>query len=296
MGETTGIEWCDSTFNAWWGCVEVSEQCRHCYARIFARSKGQDVWGPLARRRFLSEDYWKNLGRWNGKAMAEGRRWKVFCGSMCDIAEILLPDHPDADDMHAARQALFQQVTRTPFLIYLFVTKRPENLPRLVPKEWLLAPPHNVCYLTSVGTQADAEKQIPALLRMPARVHGVSCEPLLGKLNLRPVLGPDRVNWVIGGGESGPLARPTDLEWAQDLLSQCSVASVPFFWKQWGEWLPVPYEEADEWEGRKAFRGTDGSVFDGAARGGRNFIRVGRKAAGKLLDGLPWQQFPEGLQ
>jgi protein gp37 len=172
----------------------------------------------------------------------------------------------------------------------------------------------------SVENQEQANIRIPLLLETPAAVRFISAEPLLGDLNLRPYLGtecthedaesePDTngticrkceetpvLDWVICGGESGREARPMHPDWARGLRDQCAGTSVPFFFKQWGEWSPV----ADLQGGSPAMVGIAGDVLQFPFRGDAvvdpQYVRMqlaGKKAAGRLLDGREWNEFPE---
>lgn len=173
-------------------------------------------------------------------------------------------------------------------------------------------PLENVWLGTSVEDQERADERIPWLLQTPAAVRFLSCEPLLGPVSLAadwmhlrcPRCGrhepycecdgprgeyglPPLIDWVIAGGESGPRARPVHPAWVRGLLRQCQAAGVPFFFKQWGEWLPTPV-----WSGRHGHR------FIPIAGGGADETavcveRVGKKAAGRLLDGREWNEFPQ---
>jgi len=123
----------------------------------------------------------------------------------------------------------------------------------------------NVWLGVSVEDQRCADASIPYLLQTPAAVRFLSCEPLLGLVDLR--LDPARpLDWVIAGGESGPAARPMQPDWVRSLRDQCQLAGVPFFFKQWGEWAPT--------------------------KGGANMERIGKDAAGRLLDDRVWSEFP----
>jgi protein gp37 len=158
----------------------------------------------------------------------------------------------------------------------------------------------NVWLGVSVENQKAADERIPLLLQTPAAVRFISAEPLLSELDIRVWLKAlpkkagaarlvsgvafdiaDRIlDWVICGGESGPGARPMYASWAQSLRDQCVAAGVPYFFKQWGEWLPAMQDGADN----PAVQELNCSDQP---------IRVGKKAAGALLDGVEWKQFPE---
>jgi protein gp37 len=213
------------TFNPWIGCVKIAPECKHCYAEGFAARWGWKVWGPAATtpRRLTSAANWKKPLQWNREAEAQGHRRSVFCASLADVFE----DHPDIVE---ARARLWALIGQTPWLNWLLLTKRPENMVTMAP--WGAAWPDNVWAGTSAGTQASADRNVPYLLSVPAVVHFVSCEPQLAFVNFRPYL--KRLQWVICGGESGAKARPFDLAWARDLRDQCVAAGVPYFFKQVG--------------------------------------------------------------
>lgn len=264
MSADSKIEWTDHTFNPWWGCVKVSEGCKHCYAETFAKRVGQPVWGPAATtpRRFFGDKHWQEPLKWNAAAEKAGTRPTVFCASMADVFE----DHPDVDEH---RQRLWDVIAETPHLTWQLLTKRPENIMGMVPMDWTAGHwPENVWMGTSTEDQRAADERIPHLLNTPAAVRWLSCEPLLGPIDLGQFLPPrlaafagglcldhrKTLHWVITGGESGPRHRPMNPEWARKLRDQCIAAGVAFFHKQNGGRTP--------------------------------------KAGGRELDGRTWDQFP----
>ncbi len=236
MSNTT-IQWCQRTlpdgsripgytFNPWWGCLKVSEECQHCYALDIAHHYGHDVWGPAETtpRRFFGERHWLEPLTWNRQATKHGHRRNVFCASMADVFE----EHPALEQ---ERQRLWELIGQTPMLNWLLLTKRPQNILTMSPwgqQTW----PDNIWIGTSVGLQSRAEERIPYLLQVPAIVRFLSCEPLIGPVDLSPWI--NRLQWVITGGESGVKARPLDLNWARSLRDQCLAAQIPFFFKQIG--------------------------------------------------------------
>lgn len=139
MAQTTRIEWCDSTMNPWVGCARVSRGCTNCYAERQTKHWHPDaaLWEAKGVRRRTGEDNWKGPLRWNqakqvAAFMAEhGHRQRVFCGSLCDVFE----DHPGLTRMRADLWALIEA---TPNLDWLLLTKRPENIERMVPPGWTL--------------------------------------------------------------------------------------------------------------------------------------------------------------
>lgn len=262
MGEHSSIEWTDHTFNPWWGCTRVSPACDHCYAETFAHRLGMNLWGEAADRRPMSDSYWRQPLKWNAKAAAAGLRQRVFCASMADVFE-----HGEQLDPHRAR--LWELIAATPYLDWLLLTKRPQNILRMVP--WRGAWPPNVWVGTTVENQDMAAKRLKHLVRVPAVVRFVSCEPLLGPLDLYRYLEAGAIHWVIAGGESGHGARasaPDAFRWLRD---QCQHHRVPFLFKQWGDWAP----------------GADDSPLLTPP-----MVRFGKHAAGRELDGTTWTQFP----
>lgn len=229
MGENSGIGWTNHTFNPWWGCTEVSDACDHCYARTLAQRFGHAVWGKDAPRRTLSDANWRLPLRWDRDAELAGRPALVFCASMADVFEA-------RDDLDPLRSRLWELVEQTPHLIWQLLTKRPEQVARRVPPPWLASWPRNAWLGTTVEDERAARIRVPRLLAIPAPVRFLSCEPLLGDVDLWPYL--EHVSWVIAGGESGPHARPMSLDAVRRIRDDCVLAGVPFFFKQWGGLRP----------------------------------------------------------
>jgi len=269
MGKHSKIEWTHHTFNPWWGCTKVSEACKHCYAETWARRVGKDVWGPRAERRFFGDLHWKQPLIWNQEAEAVGVRKRVFCASMSDVFE-------DRQELQEHRARLFDLICRTPHLDWLLLTKRPENVSRLMgcSHDW----PGNAWLGTTVESQTRAEERIPHLVETPAIVRFVSVEPLLGPLNLSAWLG-NVVTWVIAGGESGGKARPSHPDWFRSLRDQCTGSGVAFHFKQWGNWSPL---------GETAVNGH--RLFEFV--GGQKVIRLSKTKSGRMLDGRTWDEVP----
>lgn len=231
MGESSKIEWTHHTFNPWWGCQRVSPGCEHCYAEAWAKRTGNQVWGPTAPRRFFGEKHWAEPLKWNRAAEKAGERRRVFCASMADVFE-------DRRDLDEWREKLWVVIDQTPWLDWLLLTKRPENL-RLFGSDVL-----SKCWIgTTTEDQRRFDERVEHLLSVDAAVHFLSCEPLLGSITIPPKyfgatdslaasFGNQLVNWVIVGSESGPGARPMDIQWAESLRNQCEEAGVSFFTKQ----------------------------------------------------------------
>ena len=176
MAENTAIEWTDHTFNPWEGCQKVAPECDNCYAETWnERFHGGENWGPKAPRRRTSAQNWNKPRRWNREAEAfhttHGRRQRVFCASLADVFD-------NAVDP-AWRADLFDLIRATPNLDWLLLTKRPQNMVRMLPDDWGDGWAH-VWLGTSAGSQKTADTNIPALLATPAAVRFVSAEPMLG--------------------------------------------------------------------------------------------------------------------
>jgi protein gp37 len=288
-------------------------------------------WGLNGTRVIASETMWREPRKWNREARDSGQPRRVFCASLADIFEGG-ESMPDAawEAVQAARGRLWTLVEDTPWLTWMLLTKRPENIMAMVPKHWQRFFPGNVWIGTSVENQEAADKRIPELLKIPAAVRFLSCEPLLGPVNLSNIAtatdtkcnallgeyavehspcplgthdggteyadGGPAINWVIAGGESGPYARPMHPAWARSLRDQCKAAGVPFFFKQWGEWAPLSDETEGlgvcRWIGIDGSSELDGCEFPADVSEARCVVRVGKKAAGRLLDGVLHDEVP----
>jgi protein gp37 len=289
--QNSKIEWTDHTFNPWWGCQRVSPGCEHCYAETLAHRYNFKVWGPAKTtgRREMSANYWKQPIKWNKEAGKEGVRRRVFCASMADVFE----DHPAVE---WPRTNLWGLIETTPNLDWLLLTKRPENIISMIPPAWQKRGPRNVWYGTSAEDQKRLDERLPHLLAVPAQVRFLSCEPLLGPINLGLFrLGTGGygttaplwcgLQWVIVGGESGPGARLMHPDWARSLRDQCQATGsegTRFFFKQWGEYAPF-FGRPSEWPER-----IPRFTFDD----GQDMMRLGKHNAGRTLDGRTWDQFP----
>ena len=320
MADTTNIEWCDSTFNPWIGCTRVSPACDDCYAARSTPARTLGVaWGPDALRRRTADSTWEKPRTWQRQAAAfkaqHGRRRRVFCASLADVFDNEVPTSWRVD--------LLRRIEATPDLDWLLLTKRIGNVQRLLDEaakqmpEIMRWPLPNVWLGATVVNQAEADRDVPKLLAMPAAVRFLSVEPMLGPLALRPdwiwPFGPGALlglHWVICGGESGPKARPLHPDWPRALRDQCAVAGVPFLFKQWGEWSehdghkPTRTFSMDTDVGETLASRCDGFIshagefvrdMDDATTDYpyRGMIRIGKKAAGRLLDGRTHDAWPE---
>jgi protein gp37 len=245
VGDNSAIEWTDATWNPVTGCTKVSPGCAHCYAETFAeRFRG-------VRAHPYEQGFDLTL---RPERLDLPLKWSrprlIFVNSMSDLFHEDVPDDFIVSTFNTMREA--SQHT------FQVLTKRPHRTASIAP---LLAPwPKNVWMGTSVENRRWTCR-IDALRKVPASVRFLSCEPLLGPLQL-DLAG---IHWVIVGGESGPRARPMKPEWAESIREQCQTQGVPFFFKQWG-------------------------AYDCNGR------RVGKGRAGRMLGGRTWDGMPVGGQ
>lgn len=351
MGSTTRIEWADATWGPVTGCTEVSPGCDHCYAKTFAE-RWRGTPGHYFEQGFdvvLRPDKLDLPLRWK-------KPRRIFVNSMSDLFHAEVPDEFIARVfavMALAPQHTFQVLTRRhgrmrslltsetfmqDLIQYVVAAEVHEGL-TFDGDEYTLRSLPNVWLGVSVENQQWADIRIPALLDTPAAVRFLSCEPLLGPVDLSPWLtkhGRERAyryhdttcgagqggcfhppcpcachrlpdvqpDWVIVGGESGHGARPMHPEWARSLRDQCTTAGLPFLFKQWGGWAPVDegrsgdvwltpdlYPTLQPW--RPGSAGAPAGKWDPAAD--VLMRQVGKKAAGRELDGRTWDEFPEAV-
>lgn len=333
MAENTKIEWAHHTFNPWEGCQKVGPGCDHCYAeaRNARFAGGQAVnWGPGAPRRRTSASNWQQPIKWNAEAERMGIRYRVFCASLADVFD------NEVDPQW--RDDLFDLIAKTPNLDWLLLTKRIGNVGNMLPVPFdfdRLYP--NVLIGATIVNQAEADRDIPKLLQVPAAKRFLSMEPLLGPVDLTRIPMRDtcaseccgnwrldvlkgasycgeaerdprdeideaesRIDWVIVGGESGHHARPMHPDWARSLRDQCQAAGVPFLFKQWGEHDLNYDRDRDDPDYRRCDKmaklpGRWINLAGGHGFNGERVHyahRVGKKAAGRLLDGVTHDGFP----
>lgn len=269
MGENSKIEWTDHTFNPWMGCTKVSPACDGCYAEAMMDHRyGKVTWGPHGERVRTATSNWKQPIKWNKEAASSGTRPRVFCASLADVFDNQVPPEWRFD--------LFALIRTTPNLIWLLLTKRPQNIVKM--SEAAAGLPWNAAIGSSVEDQVRFDLNVPALRRAKKLVSPafafLSCEPLLG-----PLSGDlSNIDWVIAGGETDQgkhKARPSNPDWIRSLRDQCEAASIAFHFKQWGEYAP-------NWL-------NDDS---GKVEGSEWIDRMGKKMAGRLLDGVEHNGFP----
>lgn len=333
MAEKTGIEWADDSANFWWGCVRVGPGCDHCYAETLAERWGHKVWGTDAPRREMPNAFTALAKiQAKAKAEGKRRRVFINSMSdLAEILPEGHPQKERLADI-AWRFFIEVEQGAYPDLDLIWLTKRIGNVAKIVPPGWMKWNwPNNLWLLATVVNQKEANRDIPKLMAIPAAVRGLSIEPQLGQIDLTmlevregryincltadfhdgegsilagPPSGTGSIDWVICGGESGPNARPMHPDWASSLRDQCQAAGVPYFFKQWGEW-----QEGSARHGNNATILSNGKwCFDDAidradwvkenrddwdSLNAHAVSKVGKKAAGRLLDGRTWDQFPE---
>jgi protein gp37 len=227
MAQNSKIEWTDHTFNPWVGCTNVSPGCDHCYAEAWSKRSGLVKWGKNPRRR-TSEAYWRAPMKWQTASRSFSiqncRRQRVFCASLADVFD----NKADAE----WRSDLFQLIAATPALDWLLLTKRPQNIEKMLPKSWPEGGMPNVWLGTTTEDQTRFDQRWPVLRRIPAVVRFISYEPAIGPVRLDCAdVQPD---WLIAGGESGHGSRAMQAAWVRDVISDCEHRGVALFFKQWG--------------------------------------------------------------
>ena len=272
MGAKTNIEWTDATWSPVTGCTKVSPGCDHCYAESIAHRFAGTKAYPNGFDVTLRPERLDIPLRWK-------RPRRVFVNSMSDLFHDAVPES------YIGR--VWEVMARCPQHTFQILTKRHARMRSWMRHNTVLP---NVWLGVSVENQQWADIRIPALLDTPAAVRFLSCEPLLGPVEIRSLLDwrytgeahHVRPDWVIVGGESGPGARPMRAAWARSLRSQCESAGVPFLFKQWGEWMPTdildPRAQYPSWPD------TDMRLA---------YAKVGKRAAGRELDGRTWDEYPE---
>jgi len=242
---------------------------------------------------------------WDGQPQLSNGQWvnrNYHMGRYTGLVGCSLRGGSNAATIDDIRHRLFAMIDATPYLDWLLLTKRPQNILQMWDDQNHRIDPepyrHNVWLGTSISNQDDADRNIPELLKCRdlSQVLFVSAEPLLGPVDLHG----SKLDWVICGGESGPIARPMHPDWARRLRDQCQSAGVPFHFKQWGEWIDKDAEPGGDLgemfrKDHAAILAADGSKNDGhfrSLRGDTIMQRLGKKVTGRLLDGREWNEFP----
>lgn len=374
MGDKTGIEWADATWNPLRGCSRVSDGCRHCYAETVAhRFSGPGMPYEGLTRIVNGRPTWTGEIRLVPELLDQPLRWKrprrIFVNSMSDLFHENVPDS-FIDRVFAVMWACHFCDGGQSKHVFQILTKRAQRMRDYLKQDrrenWARAAvniagksdpdglfddianaqgSHPRIWLgVSVENQATADERIPLLLETPAAIRWISAEPLLGAIDLWPsaylpcpnvddcIMDPDTgayeccrqcdytgvgneigIDWVVAGGESGPRARPMHPAWARSLRDQCAAAGVAFHFKQWGEWAPrggeitgggIDFSAIDpqctRWPLviRLGEHGLDTRCGEncGAGIGEEIFMQmVGKKAAGRRLDGVLHDEYPEGV-
>lgn len=291
MSGKTKIEWADRVWNPTTGCTKGSEGCRNCYAeRLAGRFWGERKFSEVQCHpdRLDLPHHWRKPQR-------------IFVDSMSDLF------HPDVPDEFI--WDVWNKMDHDWRHTFMILTKRPERMyqwAKYYVTELDCGEYPNIWLGVSVEDQKTADERIPLLLQTPAAVRFVSVEPMLGAVDMELAVRTncgvysynsltgenwpftmrsqddgEKLDWVICGGESGPGARPMHPDWARSLRDQCQAADVPFFFKSWGEWSSE-YPQGVSMTNRER-------IF----QGGMSVYRVGKKKAGRLLDGREWNEMPE---
>lgn len=248
MGKNSAIEWTDATWNPWMGCTKISEGCKNCYMFRDQKRFGHE---PTKLRR--SKTTFHDPLSWK-----ESKH--IF---VCSWSDFFHPEVPEK-----WRTDAYEIIRKTPQHTYLILTKRPEQMAARLPMSWFMGggnPYPNVWLGVSAENQKRAQERIPILLKIPAKVHFVSAEPLLSPIEFDGWLknfgeGQNFIDWIITGGESDlKNPRPMNIEWVRSIRNECEANGVSFFHKQHG--------------GNKKVDGAWG---------------------GRELDGQIWNEFPTG--
>ena len=249
--------------------------------------------------RFKGTEKYKGLvknGEWTGRVnywpadLEKPLRWKkprrIFVNSMGDLF------HPSVEIDGPIYDEVMRMVRRCPQHAFLFLTKRPEKMLLVCNRIWKNDFPRNAWFGVTAENQKRADERIPILLQIPAAVRWVSVEPLLSEIKIYNFLKPweesrhitygagwkrkePQIHWIVAGGESGPGARPMNPDWVRSLRDQCVEAGMPFHFKQWGEW-------GINWL----------NDINGKIPGSEWMDKIGKKAAGRELEGRTWDQYP----
>ena len=335
MADRTAIEWTDATWNPVRGCTRVSEGCRFCFAEAIA-ARFSDAGAPYHG----FADRMRTGSKWTGRVeviwplLDLPLRWqrprRIFVNSMSDLFHQAL-SIPELAHIYAVMVAavhlrghIFQVLTKRPGLMRHVLAqqqfweqvnaeatahimdrtdplhRRSDDARATHDENGPDHPPPGIWLGTSVEDQPAADERLPELAATPAALRFLSCEPLLEAIT--PSL--TAIDWVICGGESGPNARPMHPDWARNLRDQCTTAGVPFFFKQWGEWVEVDGPKCRAIAPDAAVSGSwilpDGRLV------GRNptsnlryspyrtpvVAKLGKKRAGAMLDGREWREMP----
>lgn len=300
MAENSAISWTRHTWNPWMACTKVSPACDGCYAEALMDKRHHRVqWGNAPRVR-TGAATWNDPFRWQRQAERDGDRPFVFCASLADIFDNQIDPQWRAD--------AFDVMRKTPRLVYLLLTKRPQNIVKLSDAAGGL--PANAAIGTTVEDQKRSDMNLPALKVAKVELNPLftfgSFEPLLGPIFIPPAFMPD---WIITGGETdqgGHKARPTHPDWFRMLRDQAAAAGIPYHHKQNGEWTPGenvpssikgrretahygPWCNGDEWSFDTCNMSDPEDGWDNEP----DLYRIGKRHTGRMLDGVTHDAFPE---
>jgi|SRR5882724_1947630 len=297
MGKTS-IEWTDASWNPIVGCTEISPGCANCYAARLAatRLRNTPQYKGLATVNNPGEHRWtgevRNVFGIDPKVLEEPLHWRtprrIF---VCDMGDLF---HESIEFSEIGK--IWRTMGKCPQHTFQILTKRPDRMIEFFKWSGITWPLKNIWLGVSVENQHFADERIPLLLATPAAVRWISAEPLLGPIQCsfigrgltevvmhRKDASDPKIDWVVCGGESGTNARPMHPDWARSLRDQCQAAGVPFFFKQWGAWGP-PFAAGPEEHVGPQFMKTESGDW---------LTKIGKKKAGRLLDGREWNEFPK---
>lgn len=279
------------TWNPIVGCSKISEGCDNCYAermavRLCAMSEKSD---KLSIRGHAYECAIDN-GHWSGipEVSDLSKPYKMKAPRMifvCSMGDLF---HEHVKEVW--QREVFETIEQSPQHLFIILTKRPQNAFYFFRQNPGFENLPNVWLGVTAENQQRANERIPILLQIKAAKHFVSIEPMLGPVDLTNYVSTSvthyehQLDWVICGGETGPKARPMYRDWARQLRDQCKSAQVPFFFKQWGEWDYQFNLNACRYSEGKAIKTNDYAMV---------YLKVGHKAAGRLLDGVEYNEFPK---
>jgi protein gp37 len=233
MADDTKIEWTDRTFNPWTGCTKISPGCDHCYAEGWSKRSGHVKWGNNPRKR-TTDAYWKAPLVWqtqSAKFMFDhGRRQRIFCASLADVFDNKVDPQWRAD--------LFELIRKTPDLDWQLLTKRPQNIKKMLPDDWGKQGYPNVWLGFTAEDQERFEQRKKFIDLIPASVWFISYEPAIGALSIKAE--DPKPDWLIIGGESGGGARPMEPQWVENIIKDCNTYDIAPFFKQWGNYANNP--------------------------------------------------------
>ncbi len=273
MGTKSKIEWTEATWNPLTGCQKISAGCDNCYAEVMANRLKQNPMTKRYRNGFvltLHEDL-------VDMPLRKTKPKMFFVNSMSDLFHGKVPVE--------FIQKVFKTMNEAHWHTFQILTKRADRLAKLSLDGKLNWTP-NIWMGVSVENQV-VDHRIGHLLQTGAHVKWLSMEPLIGPVHLDENQLKE-LDWIVAGGESGPKARPCRPNWVRDIRDQCVDADVPFFFKQWGRWLPL--DQHSNKTSIEKICATDNVYFEDLDF---TFTPCGMKGAGSLLDGRTWEQMPE---